>query len=605
MSTSVRNAERIPGFLEVAALLDGEYWDIQNQARYQILLIKHRKYLNDTANAQTCDKLSKEQIELLENVGCEMDERDAAGIFYAKDYEDPPMRGRQSMNPLVKLGLVLVKNNRIFISDVGKMLLQGRISWSDFILDSLLKYQLPNPATKGYKNWDTKPFINMLRLIKEVNLLCRMRGMKEKGISEIEFGIFALSLKRRRDVESVAQKVLDFRMEYESVRPSDCPNFTEFESARESYVENYASSYLSDFNNPVKNIREYGDSMIRYVRQTKYVRILGRYSCRYIDLEPRRMVEIESILEADEGRAGKFGLEEWQSYMGTFGAYELPFETREKLTEILADVKSDIFALEEKLSIPHMKMGVPADKDGLKSAISDAREYRLGLLNKEIKFDFESDFAKIDEAIDALTELKSGGRKKLLDRPPVELEKWVNIALNIIDDAVKIKPNAPAGDDNEPTFTAPANVPDIECFYDSFHAICEVTMLKGRDQWYNEGQPVMRHLRDFEEKHRPVPCYCLFVAPSLHVDTIFTFWIAVKHGYQDSTQKIIPLTIGQMVKILCAVKSLREQKKTIRNEDMRRLYDSCADVSAMEKSSAWIPGIEEKIKLWESALLSA
>lgn len=33
------------------------------------------------------------------------------------------------------------------------------------------------------------------------------------------------------------------------------------------------------------------------------------------------------------------------------------------------------------------------------------------------------------------------------------------------------------GDDNEPTFTAPANKPDIECFYQSFNSICEVTML--------------------------------------------------------------------------------------------------------------------------------
>ena len=108
-------------------------------------------------------------------------------------------------------------------------------------------------------------------------------------------------------------------------------------------------------------------------------------------------------------------------------------------------------------------------------------------------------------------------------KPSVALEKWTNIALNIINDALLIKPNSPLGDDNEPIFTAPAGVSDIECLYDGFGAICEVTMLTGRDQWFNEGQPVMRHLRDFENQHSATPNYCLFVAPSLHQDTMNTF----------------------------------------------------------------------------------
>ena len=115
------------------------------------------------------------------------------------------------------------------------------------------------------------------------------------------------------------------------------------------------------------------------------------------------------------------------------------------------------------------------------------------------------------------------------------------------------------GDDNEPTFTAPANTPDIECFYETHNAICEVTMLTGRDQWYNEGQPVMRHLRDFENKDTSKTSYCLFIAPKLHRDTVNTFWTSIKYEYEGRAQKIVPLSIGQFVQLLKALIAIKEQ----------------------------------------------
>ena len=62
------------------------------------------------------------------------------------------------------------------------------------MLDALLKFQYPNPYEKGFQDWNTKPFINTLRLIKTVNEKCKDKEIREKGISRLEFGIFALSL---------------------------------------------------------------------------------------------------------------------------------------------------------------------------------------------------------------------------------------------------------------------------------------------------------------------------------------------------------------------------------------------------------------------------
>ena len=151
---------------------------------------------------------------------------------------------------------------------------------------------------------------------------------------------------------------------------------------------------------------------------------------------------------------------------------------------------------------------------------------------------------KIDEAIQALEDIRNHNKANLAKKYSIELEKWVNAALNIINDSILIKPNAPVGDDNEPTYTAPSGVADIECFYEKFSAICEVTMLTSRDQWFNEGQPVMRHLRDFEKRHKK-QSYCLFIAPRLHQDTVNTFYNSVKYEYEVEKQKIIPNRIAQ------------------------------------------------------------
>ncbi|MBO4512947.1 MAG: AlwI family type II restriction endonuclease, partial [Victivallales bacterium] len=170
-----------------------------------------------------------------------------------------------------------------------------------------------------------------------------------------------------------------------------------------------------------------------------------------------------------------------------------------------------------------------------------------------------------------------------------------------IEDATLIKSNSPVGDDNEPIYTAPANVPDIECLYDNFVAICEVTMLTSRDQWYNEGQPVMRHLRDFENINTK-PAYCLFIAPSLHEDTIETFFMSVKMYYKGEPQKIIPINISQFERVLKVVKHCSHSGRPIKHTKVKELYDSCSDVTNITDSRRWLEHIEKSLLEWEARM---
>lgn len=597
MSTTVREAERIIGFLKTAIELDGELWTKANQERFQVLLIKNRQYLNDPENTQSFNKLSEEQSKLLKDKSIAMTYEQARDIFDTKEYKDPPMRGRQSMAPLTKLGLVYIvgKEKKISVTDVGYKLANGEIAFADFMLDALLKFQYPNPYEQGFQDWNTKPFINTLRLIKEVNKKCLENGMKEKGISRLEFGIFALSLKSYESVGNVADKILEFRKNYEAI--SD-------DNIREQYVKDFINEYLSGFQNPEQNVKEYTDNMIRYLRLTRYIYIRGKYSNTYIDLEPRRSTEINSILEVDSGTAKKFSKDEWRSYMGVYGTYELPFETIEKLTEIATNIVMDINAIEVKLGLSITTISVLKTKEGIKQQIEDLRAYRTKLQNLEIKQDYHADTTKIDEAIAALEDIRKRNKTSLNKKFSIELEKWSNVALNIINDAVLIKPNSPVGDDNEPIYTAPNGVPDIECYYDTFGAICEVTMLTSRDQWYNEGQPVMRHLRQFETSNSNMQNYCLFIAPSLHVDTINTFYMSVKYEYEGKAQKILPITIVQLENILLTIKQLSIQGKRFKHNDMQVLYERCTDIKDVSSSSTWLDHIANELSVWETQLVS-
>ena len=589
MTTTIREAERIPAFLRTAKEIENEEWNKETQIKFQILLIKNREYLN-TDSTQTFSGLNDSQINLLKDKSINMTFEQAADIFNTKNYNDPPMRGRQSMSPLEKLGLVDRTSGKIVLTDVGNKLLNEEIIYDEFMFEQLLKLQYPNKIEKEHKDWNSKPFINALRLIKKVNNLCKINNMKEKGLTKVEFGIFALSIKNYIDVDEIANKVLAFRKHYEELATK---------TDKENYRKNFISQYLSTFNNPEHNTKEYTDNIIRYMRITKYIYIRGKYGNTCIDLEPRRMVEINSILENDNGAATEFTKEEWIKYYGTYGSYDLPFDNVEKLTEIFNEILTDINSLENKLNIERTVISCPSVKSEIKEAIVKLRTKRVGLQNLEIKFDYNNDLSKINEAIEALSNIRN-----LELKPSIALEKWTNVALNIINDSLLIKPNSIVGDDNEPTFTAPAGVPDIECYYEDFNATCEVTMLSSRDQWFNEGQPVMRHLREFEDKNTDKDCYCLFIAPSIHQDTLNTYFTSVKYEYEGRKQKIIPITIKQLIKILETVSMFRAKNIEFKHLYIKQLYENIINVAINGSSTEWKEQIPTVLSCWENDMQS-
>ncbi len=599
LSTTVRNPDRIQPFLSVLKEMEGEAFDEAGQIKFQTLLIQNRLY-HPT-------KLSEEMEEYYETSGDKMSFEQAHQIFEhmqnesATLREDSGLRGRTSVAPLAKMGLAIAKQTagQIKITDLGNAFLKNEIDIGDVYFRFFIKWQIPNPDSTEFNDdgtYNIKPFIGALHLIDRVNKKEVARGNEPKGISKDEFDIFVPSLVNFQDIDSYADKIIALRDMVTGKSKA------EKRQILNDYTREFAIAFLgtdeaAKVDKLINNLDEYGDNAIRYFRLTRYFHIRG--GGFYIDLEPRRSVEINNLLAHDNAEAKTFtSKEEYLDYVSDITEPKLPWETKEKLTEIVEKLITEVSEYESRLGLlaAHRSEYAVFSEAQLKSYAEELRTYRRSLQDKE-NHNLSQNVDKIKEYITALENIFDAEDK------PIALEKYVSLGLNALNDALQIKPNYPVGDDNEPTFTAPANTPDIECFYESHNAICEVTMLTGRDQWYNEGQPVMRHLRDFENKNTDKVSYCLFVAPKLHRDTVNTFWTSVKYEYEGKTQKIIPISIGQFIELLKALVMIKERGGFLNHTQLSGLYDLIVvKSSAVSNASEWLQEIPAVIDSWKTSV---
>lgn len=602
ISTTVRNPDRLRDFLSVLKKSEGQPFNSENQIKYQILLIQNKLY-KPTG-------LTREQEEYFDDIEKEMPFSMAKEIFDTQNYEDPAMRGRNSVAPLNKMGLWIAKNSAdgVKITPLGEYFLSEDYDLGKLFFIHFLKWQLPNPASKTFSENDgfsIKPFIGTLHLINEVNKKWTNIGNDPIGISKDEFSLFAPTLIDFKRIKKQAEKLIGYRVALRSQKDEKSKR-----KFREKFRKDFAKSFLgtskaSEITKLLNNLKDYGDNAIRYFRLTRYLHIHG--GGFYVDLEPRRSIELDKLLSTDNAASLEFGnTDEYIEYLADLEQPILPWETKpelERIAENLSrDAQSYVSDLKSKaIKIPTFNFQAleKLSVKQLKQYVEDLRAYRRKL--QELQIHFESqDVSKIQEYISALKDIHRSSNKK-----SIELEKLCALALNALNDALEIKPNYPAGDDNEPTFTAPANKPDIECFYEKFNSVCEVTMLTDRSQWYNEGQPVMRHVRDFENSHTGKTAYCLFIAPRLHQDTIETFWMAIKYGYKGATQRIVPLSITQFIRLLKCLLQIKKEGKQFTHNELLNLYKQILGLTEhVAHSEEWIKRIPETITAWQKTILA-
>ncbi len=599
ISTTVRNPERIRDFLKILKELEGEVWDKENQKRFQVLLIQNKLY--GFGNQQFYNGLSKKHLELMNNPN-KITFEEAQEILDSKNYTGGgDMRGRQSFNPLEKMGLVFIDEDvKIRISAVGKSFLKEESDLGEVFFRSFIKWQLPNFDSNDFRKEDgfsIKPFVGTLLLIERVNKKWKAEGGNPVGISRKEFSLFVPTLIDYKKIESYADEIIKLRKKMKNEK--DKKKFFQ------KYSYDFVKSFLETTNKviidkTIKNLSEYTDNIIRYFRLTRFIQIRG--NGYYVDLEQRRNIEIKLLIKSDSAEPIEFeNRKEYLEYLLDINQPILPWDNLKTLQEIIKSILGEVVILERESGKKLMKQKdySKLKTDELKIYIEELRLYRRRL-QEEIEHTKSQDTSNIEEYIDVL-------KTKIykMDQRALILEKYISLGLNALNDAIRIKPNYPVGDDNEPTNTAPGGMPDIECFYEEYNSVCEVTLLRDRSQWFNEGQPVMRHLREFEDTNPDKETFCLFVAPSLHVDTVETFWNSVYGlGYKGKKQKIIPLTINQFVKLLEVLLLLKKKRVKFTRKYLVELYNSILDIKGIDNSDKWVEAIPNKLSSWEETLVN-
>ncbi|MCS7201150.1 MAG: AlwI family type II restriction endonuclease [Patescibacteria group bacterium] len=588
ISTTVRNPERLRDFLKVLKKLEGKPFNKDNQIKYQVLLIQERLYKPLNIPVKFRKYFEKPEIVIPYEV--------AEEIFYDQKYEDPPMRGRQSVNPLNKLGFSIAKEafGPIVITELGNRFLTGDYDIGYIFFKSLLKLQFPNPWSADFsekEGFNIIPFIAVMHLIEKIN-----RKSAKRGLDKNEFSLFIPTLIRFDQIDEYVEKILKFREEKNKDR--FILNFT-----KEFYNINNVS------NKNINNLFDYGDNIMRYFRLTRYFKVsmdpLGYYW--NIDLEPSRKVEIEQLLDMYSGESLKFkDLNDYLNYLSDITRPTLPWEKKENLEKIAQSLKDIIFDLikKENLQITQTEQKIlltdiqTLSKSKLENYISRLRCFNLELKERLKKIKLMGDLNRIEGIIVTLRD-----SKKLKSYEPEQFEKLITEALKVINDEILIKPNYPMDDDGEPVNHSPANKPDIECYYPTFKAICEVTLNTSKLQWVQEGQTVMRHLRDFENQHQGDEVFCIFIAPQIHNDTYSQFWISVKYEYGGQPQKIVPMTAEQFAILLETLLNILKQGKRYSHKELYELYSMIVNQSKRLKSySDWVLSIHKTIEEWRERI---
>ncbi|WP_297898183.1 AlwI family type II restriction endonuclease [Methanobrevibacter sp.] len=604
-NTSVRNPIRILNNLKAIEKFEGMENTAENQAKYFWTLIKNKFYKPRNT--------PKDLIMEYEFDGV-FDDSSTDRIYdsYVGKKFDKSGRGRTALAPLRKTGLIIWgKNEKLQITKLGRLLLNGDVSFEEFMFKFCLKWELPNPIDKGMKDFDIKPFIATLKVIYEVNEVEKNRGNKEKGISIEEFKQYVIPIKHYLDIEGAVSDIINYRdCLKKSENKSSFKEKSMIESICKTFEINPSEEY--EITKSLNNLRDYADSAIRYFRITGYINFRG-YK-RFIDINPNRLEESKDIISQIGVSSSHYeNKKEYISYLSDIHSPELPWESRETLEKIFSQLntniknkQADIINQYPNVSLNDYSLDINITNINtidLKKIINNLRN-NVENINKQFIFIREKNKNNLNEYKEELRRLGGLKPSKSNFKEPIELEWYTSLSLMSIDDAEKIKPNLKIGDDGEPTFTAPGNKADIECFYENFNLSVEVTMMKNRSQTEAEVQPVMRHLRSLEDKYDK-KFYCLFIAPVIHRDTLNTFWPFVLYGYEGRKQNIIPLTLNQYINILNIIDKYRIDGKIIDSNDLENLFEKLSQVphNPEVESPQWMDTINECLNSWDSSLI--
>ena len=287
--------------------------------------------------------------------------------------------------------------------------------------------------------------------------------------------------------------------------------------------------YASFIKKKSQNLRDYADAAMRYFRSTGLIKVsaIGKS----LSIIPDKIKEVDYILSSIS--RDPVYVEDQDSYENYLWNPNIP--------KLLSDDRDMILSqLQNEFNVtPDKNLSINCLKDLLNNHIEQRKENRISQQVVQIK-----DYKLYDDIEKIFNDLN-----KTFD-PSLYFEWNTWRAMTMLDGG-NIKANLKFDDEGKPMNTAQGNMADIECSYDDFDVIVEVSLSSGQLQFKMEGEPVPRHIGIHKQKTNK-PTYCFFIAPTINKATIAHFYSLHISNIEmyGGRCNIIPLSLNTFRKML-------------------------------------------------------
>ncbi len=512
-NTTIRNPGRNYYFLKVFENFDVQEMDDKNLKKYLIELVRKGYYrmniVSSTIKYKFENDIELTDDEIQEVINNNPQECGTSGRV---------MTQLRSLKDQGFLAFERVRRgvNRISITAIGRELLNNQKEQSIIYTKSFLGLHAKNPCRTTMLN-KSRPFLNTLFVINEVNKYCRENGLPEKGILKHEFAAFVLSMKDC-NYKSAAEEIIKYRKLFKS-------------QINKQYIEEYLKSndiLELDFNSLIK---DYSDEVFRKFEMTTLLIMHGAYNYIYINFSQYNIEKINAILQfySNYSYIDFSTADEYNKYINDI---IIPWETDDKIKRRIIEAKASALKMtpDEKLTLEQQEEFL--DRIFYNQALSrvvegiDINEVYKELLILSGKINEKSKYEHISE--------------------PLRLEYLLTLLIGKKYGLKGLVSNIIYNEDGVPLHCAPSGKCDIIYIDKEGSYILEPTMQRGRNQQLNsETTNIARHVKKEKEEHN-LDYRVMMIAPYVHSDVADYFMYKLK----TEGVKLTTLTISKTIDLM-------------------------------------------------------
>lgn len=513
INTTVRNPKRNTDFLKYFQEFDGQVFTKDLSEKYFFNLIKFGVYrVSDIpeyvkAKMENGEELTSAEVhEAIEN------NPQATGLYG---------RVMTQLRAMKDQGFLIFKPirrglNQISITSLGKELIDNKEDPTNVYTKAMLGMHAYSPIRNKILN-KSRPFLNTLFVINEVNKKWRDLGHEPKGLLKHEFATFVLSMKDC-DYKRAANDIIEYRQQYRY-------------QAKYDILKNYLIKNDILPISKISLLNDYPDDIFRKFEMTGLIRQRGQFDYIYYDFSSYNMEKIESLLQKykNYGFQSFDNVNEYYDYLYNM---ELPWLTSDTIRKKIVESKVKILNISINNSLTLQQQEDYLDRFFYAKTLEKVVEkLDLKLISKELLI--LSGTIKSKSIYENIPE-------------PLRLEYLLALLIGKKYGLEGLVSNIIYGEDGSPLHFAPASKCDIVYLKKEGAYILEPTMQRAKNQQLNnETTNIVRHMQhEMEQTH--LMYRVIMIAPYIHVDVASFF----QYQAEKKSVKIAPISIDKMVDLV-------------------------------------------------------